>query len=473
MLPCFCHAFFIRLGKGISLVSPACLLVMSCRPQDQNLSSQKIVVGSLAETGSPTDLIPRSTVMISHRIPLSDGFYNYILCTGTIVSRSRILTASHCVDNKERPQDYRVFYGRTSWDFRAEFIDAAHDNPSSTPGIGAVREIRVHPSTDMATFDLMGQVSGTAVAAPLPDPRDVTQLQVAPQAVVAGFGVHDQVVQQGRISGRFGSSQGQNVITNIQDTVVRKLRWTAVTFDRGIGASTTSDGNTYKNLMAFRAGAGGGSACSGDSGGPTFMNIKGNWRLVGVTSNGDEYCKGNDNNVVNLFDSAFQNWIFQGVPLSERQQPPSTVATLPPSLPAMKPVLAVLPPPVTSVTRVLEEPEFVESCRARLPLRKELIAAGYRYLIQAKRATVLVRASANPQDLAYNELGNLPPCADIYARNVVVNGAYFWGVDDLKVLSPYTGRTFDFSGRRYLARAQVEDPSVCQTSTASCVNAGL
>jgi secreted trypsin-like serine protease len=178
------------------------------------------------------------------------------VCTGTALARDLVLTAAHCV---APPAAYRVLI----------------DTP---PGI-AIHSIAVHPrynAQDYASGRVTADVALIKLDAPLPAEIAPAMLaankRVAPgdRLVIAGFGVtmarSDNGVGVARAAALVATGKPGNLQIRLVDPATRDAR-------TGLGA------------------------CTGDSGGPAFIENAGTYAVIGVVSwstgpGGSEGCGG-------------------------------------------------------------------------------------------------------------------------------------------------------------------------------------
>jgi hypothetical protein len=207
-----------------------CAALGGCSPGSTQDGDQSRIIGGTPSTGDP------SVVSLT----LADGSPN---CTASVVRPTVLLTAAHCVDTVSR---YRAAFG--------------NDEQSPTSTID-VLETHADVAFNDGDYDSGHDIAVAILASPapvaaLPMWRDPLPASVVGQSArLVGFGVTDT-------SGGGGGTKRQITLP------VLELR-----------------------PLTLRFGVPGSTACSGDSGGPAFMNLGGGEKIVGVTSYGtDDDC---------------------------------------------------------------------------------------------------------------------------------------------------------------------------------------
>ena len=228
---------------------------------------QRVVGGTPAADGSYPWTV---AIVLAGRTARGGTF-----CGGTLISRTIVVTASHCVltEPRLRPQDLRV-HSATS-----------RTLPDTTADQYAVTGITVHPAIDrdLGRYDLAlltlaapGVPAGRAID--LIAPPAFAGLGAGSDLVVAGWGRYDPATQAGI------ARMQEGTVKRVADADCETVWGRAFTAEDqfcAIGGSPDHPVDT----------------CNGDSGGPIVRSTGGGdktdpaqWRLVGATSFGSENC---------------------------------------------------------------------------------------------------------------------------------------------------------------------------------------
>jgi len=235
-------ALILRLGLGLSLVA--------CAGGDplggvESEEAQEPIVGGTDDTGDPAVV----AIFISDPGATSGG-----LCSGTLISRTWVVTAAHCVDpavageNKE----YKVIFNptlrgapaETVWPVKRVVWDTAFDANQLPNGhdIGLIELARAAPANITPVPWVKSTIPASAMGG------DIR---------LVGYGLNNGFDQQGESAGI------KRQITVTLNTIGEKM---------------------------LEVGKFGATSCNGDSGGPAFVKINGVETLVGITSYGMVFC---------------------------------------------------------------------------------------------------------------------------------------------------------------------------------------
>ncbi|KHD87721.1 MAG: serine protease [Bdellovibrio sp. ArHS] len=230
--------------KKISLTVAIALTLSACAETAQQAQvelsgQQKGVIGG--DKVAANNRISRSTV----------GLYDeqaQALCTGTLIAPNLVLTAAHCI---EPTSDKMVVL------FGQEFKNAQASQ--LRPVSKKIRHSLYGAMKSEDMYDIaMIRFEGTLPAgyAPAPLLTDFSRVQKNTEVVVAGFG----------LNWAWGIKRGAGTLRTT--TLKVKAPW---------------NGSTEIMLdQSLRRGI-----CSGDSGGPAYLDVNGQLHLLGVASRGD------------------------------------------------------------------------------------------------------------------------------------------------------------------------------------------
>jgi secreted trypsin-like serine protease len=246
-----------------------------------------VVIGSVgvallmtaAPTAAMTDLADfdgtahPSVVALLYRTP--DGSKAYQYCTGTLISPTVVLTASHCNDGLLETGWQLIV---TNDPVLAQVDSTGWFPAGGLKNVAVVTQVVTNPLYERGYRD---DVSAQVIAKPLGvAKRDFPALPSA--------GVLDQAQAAGTLKSTPTTVLGYGTI---QKTVVQgsgpafldtSERRSAVLFTKSL------DPLWIHQEMSISKEQGG--ACYGDSGGPSLMALNGRTTVVGVTSTGDNAC---------------------------------------------------------------------------------------------------------------------------------------------------------------------------------------
>lgn len=183
------------------------------------------------------------------------------LCTGTLIAPQIVLTAGHCIDPDTKVEEIAVYFGDTIY---------------TNKQVATVARFEVFPDAcvenckpdayDFAFVEINEQVQGVDIVPILTAQAEWDEtMAVGKPVTLVGFGaIRDD-------------SEGEPPI-KMSELGHKELVTTEI-----VGFSESG--------REFIAGAMGEDTCSGDSGGPVFVQLaSGEWRQVGVTSRGVRPC---------------------------------------------------------------------------------------------------------------------------------------------------------------------------------------
>ncbi|WP_394842411.1 trypsin-like serine protease [Pendulispora brunnea] len=228
--------------KGAFICAAAMLCVactMEAAESEMTGQSQDAIVGGTEDAADP------AVVAVYARVP---GETKGSLCTGEVISPTVVLTAAHCITEVTPGSVHYVVPGN-----KFQSVPASQWL--------AVKEVHADPAFDAQHLEA-GHDIGVVILAqpttirPLPFLRAPLPVDAVGQRVrLVGYGLDNGFRQTGA-----GTKRTVNVpIVSIDDV-------------------TLETGNLFQK------------ACSGDSGGPAFLDINGQETIVGVTSYGFIFC---------------------------------------------------------------------------------------------------------------------------------------------------------------------------------------
>lgn len=233
----------------LSLVLASVFFAAGCAKQsdsviNKNLSAQNAIINGKAAL--ETDAITASTVSLMIRW---DGEL-YSICSGTLISEDLILTAGHCLMAVDDPKDLMIFFGpvlpKNISDSRLLAVESAKANPNFEPS----EDEDADPATrlnDIGVIKLKAKAPAGTVAVPVLSPE--SELKAQQSLLLAGYGM---VIEKPRTSAK-GLNYTTVPLAEITDETI------LVTDQKVSGA------------------------CSGDSGGPAYVQTPNGLAVVGAT----------------------------------------------------------------------------------------------------------------------------------------------------------------------------------------------
>ena len=261
----------MRLPAALSLVT---LALASCgnEPIEVLEGSGNDHLSPKIYGGSAPDAPHHDAVVSLHQLTRSGSVYVLPFCTGTLIAEDVVLTAAHCLDTARggtsfktmEPTQLAVYVGD---DPRVDIVDhlyavsateiySGYDRRNLTGDI-ALLQLSTAPSESVSPVD------------PLPSSLGFTASDASDPALNLNF------VGYGEIED--GSWGG-------------KLQADAPLAGLGCALPSCWDSGDAATQISYSQTDGAGP-CSGDSGGPAFIQRSGTWYVGGITSYGDSYCE--------------------------------------------------------------------------------------------------------------------------------------------------------------------------------------
>jgi secreted trypsin-like serine protease len=262
---------------GLVLIATACQKPVEdpVAPCTGSQLGRSIVQG---QEGFDDNEISQMTVLITWKITESEKSSTGI-CTGTIVGKSKVLTAAHCL----RPEGPSVKFKNHEVILTASPLCEKETGRLVSAKL-KVKSMQVHPfyhpskyKYDIATMIVDGEFPAWKKVAQLP-----TEFKLDPSKplVVAGYGrtAYKQDLSKNTIRLRIGetvliSDQRADFILANEKTLKKRSRFKREQYK----VDPTND-------LLFIDQKEHSGICSGDSGGPLFQKSDEGWRLVGVAS---------------------------------------------------------------------------------------------------------------------------------------------------------------------------------------------
>jgi len=191
------------------------------------------------------------------------------ICTGTLISPTVFLTASHCIDDD----------GMTLWvSFDAHITEPITDANTETLFRGTAH---THP-----LFGCCGENNPYDVAVIVLDGQGAVGITPAPLATANQLG---RMTRVQRRTARFLAA-GYGLARDTQQKGEKALYFDG---DRRFASQTFRSLTSAFVTTSMNQATGDGGGCYGDSGGPHFLGS----RVVAITYTGDRWCKATDKSV--------------------------------------------------------------------------------------------------------------------------------------------------------------------------------
>ena len=236
--------------QQISLIALMGISVtLSAKAESFGFDVNEIVGGTTVKSSDP---VAASTVLLLAKP--SSGEY---LCTGSLIAQDIIVTAAHCV--AAAASEIQIVFGLS--------IDSNSWNPTSSDVVMPITGYLANPHYQGENFqgNDMGDIAIIHINRPLPAgfrpavvlPSSIS-LSPGQPTLLAGYGITSGITQKG----------------------AGTLRQVTVPILDSVGSTEESIDESHRK-----------GSCSGDSGGPAFVQSGGQLYLWGVTSRGDQNCQ--------------------------------------------------------------------------------------------------------------------------------------------------------------------------------------
>ena len=273
-----------------------------------NIKNSSIMNGTEVKTGTP---IAASIVAIYNKSYES-------ICTGTLIANNVVLTAAHCVPEKashvkivfSNNVDYMI--NAKEQDVLKKYVLSATDFKVSSTW-DPENETIEHNTGDIALIKFRGTIpSGYKVATML---EDDSLIKNGAKVTIAGFGVNyvdaSKEINPKKYKNLDSAVSNGEVIC--EDKIKGKYINCFEVEKTGDGILRQAEAPLkYFLETEFHLNETVSGTCNGDSGGPAFIKIKGQFFLLGVTSRGTELC-----DEVGVYTNAvyYKDWIADTIKL--------------------------------------------------------------------------------------------------------------------------------------------------------------
>lgn len=223
------------------------------------------------EVSREAPLAKRMVFVVQPTADRDDGRIS--ICSGTLIDNDVVLTAAHCVDEAKYASEVRISFT----------ADGICDLQNSTGESVFATRVRMHPAYDKnSRSKILGDLALVRMEKPRTDGKlvylsdtFVSVKDVYSPVLIAGYGRDNDLDQNSN-----GSSG------RLRYTKVRPMEWEKYLGPSGrtVGKESREDYNSIHSPLIHLSNRDGTGACSGDSGGPAFIQKDGRLVQAGVAS---------------------------------------------------------------------------------------------------------------------------------------------------------------------------------------------
>ncbi|WII73291.1 trypsin-like serine protease [Bdellovibrio sp. 22V] len=291
-----------RIVFALSLIA-----LVSCTPKNNNDMNGS--VGSAIMGGT---LVKENSTLASGIVGIFDTQDNAI-CTGSIIGENIVLTAAHCVTTK--PSKLKVIFGNDidaamatrEPDVLQEYVRRVVDVKVHEDYNPAEHETKETDYADIALIKFQGALpQGYKPVSILPDD---SVLRRGVLVTLAGYGVSDiytEPVDPKKVKNLDEALEYGEVMCDENLRNCLKVEMSGDGVLRETKAPVSSLQETEVRLDESK----GHGTCSGDSGGPAYIEKNGQYYLFGITSRGSQLCDS-----VGVYTNAvyYRTWIAETI----------------------------------------------------------------------------------------------------------------------------------------------------------------
>lgn len=271
--------------SGVTLLAMA---LVSCGGKP---GGQMEVKGDTAIVGGT--LVPENAPLAQSIVGIYDGL-NQAICTGSLIGEGIVLTAAHCVFDS-KPQKMKIIFatdimavmGTSEPDIKAELMRDVSEFKYHEMYNPEEQETNEFDWSDIAIIKFKGTTpSGYKPVEILPDGKS---LKVGMTAIMAGYGVEKVAtypVEARKVKNLKEAIANGEVIC---DDDMKDCEEVSMSGDGELRETYATVAHIVRSEIRLDE-SHGRSSCSGDSGGPLYLQQNDKTYLIGVTSRGSQLC---------------------------------------------------------------------------------------------------------------------------------------------------------------------------------------